>query len=188
MRRVVAYLVIACGLLVGIQAMWIPVKAELAQILLERAWLRAQEGRASRPWPGADMRPVALLEVADQKMVVLGGSSGRVLAFGPGHIPSSAMPGSPGVCVIAGHRDTSFDVLASIRRGELIRMTSSRGERFAYRVTRVTQVSQAEWSAATDDQMLVLVTCVAGSRDARLVIEARTSLPGTLVAPDEGGG
>jgi sortase A len=36
-------------------ALWIPVKAELAQHLLERSWLRTLAGEPdAKPWPWAD--------------------------------------------------------------------------------------------------------------------------------------
>ena len=85
------------------QGAYIPAKAWLAQELMQRAWLRvtAGEDRAA-PWPWADTWPVARLKAlgGDIDLVVLAGGSGRTLAFGPGHLSASAMPGQVGNAVI----------------------------------------------------------------------------------------
>jgi sortase A len=45
------------------QGAYIYAKAQLAQVLLERAWQRALAGEAApKPWPWADTWPVARLE------------------------------------------------------------------------------------------------------------------------------
>ena len=67
-------------------ALWIPIKAELAQYLLERSWRETLAGDTdARPWPWADTRAIGVLEVPrlGLREIVLEGSSGRNLAFGP---------------------------------------------------------------------------------------------------------
>ena len=67
-------------------AAWIPVKAQLAQWLIERSWETGLAGgTAPAPWPWADTRPAALLEAPAHgvRLFVLEGNSGRNLAFGP---------------------------------------------------------------------------------------------------------
>lgn len=90
-----------------LDAMWIPVKAELAQALLEDAWRRTLNGgKNAKPWPWADTSPVAVLEAPRLgiRLIVLSGTSGRNLAFGP------TLLGAPdqGDKVLSGHRDTHF--------------------------------------------------------------------------------
>jgi sortase A len=68
------------------QGGYIYLKAQLAQLLIERAWQRALAGEAApKPWPWADTWPVARLEAPAQgvSLFVLAGSSGRTLAFAP---------------------------------------------------------------------------------------------------------
>ena len=92
-------------------ALWIPVKAELAQHLLERAWLRTLEGEPdAKPWPWADTRAVAILEVPrlGLREIVLEGSSGRNLAFGPTLVNTGGLDDSSDR-VLSGHRDTHFN-------------------------------------------------------------------------------
>ena len=68
-------------------ALWIHVKARLAQTLLHRAWERTIAGETHvKPWPWADTWPVARLRVPAHgiDLVVLDGMTGRTLAFAPG--------------------------------------------------------------------------------------------------------
>src|SRR5690606_13307287 len=100
---------------------WIPAKDALAQHLLNRAWqASSDERRNAKPWPWADTWPVARLRLPGRAvpLTVLAGASGRNLAFGPAVMDGSAAPGTPGVSVIAGHRDTHFKALAELTVGD----------------------------------------------------------------------
>ncbi len=146
------------------QGAYIPAKAWLAQELMQRAWLRvtAGEDRAA-PWPWADTWPVARLsaEGRDVDLIVLAGGSGRTLAFGPGHLEASALPGEAGNTVIAGHRDTHFAFLRDVEAGELLGLESIDGERHVYRVTGTDVVDSRTGSLVLDTGVatLTLVTC-----------------------------
>ncbi len=99
------------------QGAYIPAKAWLAQELMQRAWLRVSAGEdRAAPWPWADTWPVARLSAKshDVDLIVLAGGSGRTLAFGPGHLGASALPGEVGNMIIAGHRDTHFALSCAI--------------------------------------------------------------------------
>ena len=112
------------SLLLLVQALWIPLKAELAQWLIERSWRDVLAGDThSRPWPWADTRPVAVLSVPAHgiRQVVLEGNSGRNLAFGPVLLDGASDSRD---MVISGHRDTHFSFLASVRHGDMIRVTT----------------------------------------------------------------
>ncbi len=146
------------------QGAYIPAKAWLAQELMQRAWLRvtAGEDRAA-PWPWADTWPVARLsaEGRDVDLIVLAGGSGRTLAFGPGHLEASALPGEAGNTVIAGHRDTHFAFLRDVEAGELLGLESIDGERHVYQVTGTDVVDSRTGSLVLDTGVatLTLVTC-----------------------------
>ena len=95
---------------------------------MQRAWLRAgRDVERPAPWPWADTWPVARLKSASREvdLIVLAGGSGRTLAFGPGHLSASAMPGEIGNTVIAGHRDTHFRFLRGVEKGELLSIESA---------------------------------------------------------------
>lgn len=143
---------------------YIPAKAWLAQELMQRAWVRAGAGEErATPWPWADTWPVARLTARSQgtDLIVLAGGSGRTLAFGPGHLSASAMPGEVGNMIIAGHRDTHFQFLRKVEVGELLGMESSHGQRHLYKVVGVDIVDSRKGALVldTDAAMLSLVTC-----------------------------
>lgn len=146
------------------QGAYIPAKAWLAQELMQRAWVRAGGGEErATPWPWADTWPVARLTVKqrDVDLIVLAGGSGRTLAFGPGHLSASAMPGQIGNTIIGGHRDTHFQFLRKLEVGELLGMETTRGQRHAYQVVGIDIVDSRKGSLVldTDAAMLTLVTC-----------------------------
>ncbi|MFD1583773.1 class GN sortase, partial [Microbulbifer halophilus] len=66
-------------------AAWLLAKAELAQYLIAAAWEeKLSSGESVEPWPWADTRPVAKLQLADREpLMVLAGGSGQALAVGP---------------------------------------------------------------------------------------------------------
>nr|WP_244962532.1 class GN sortase [Oleiagrimonas soli] len=151
------------AVLLGGRAGWIHAKAMLAQVLLERAWAGSDHGRhLRRPWPWADMAPIARLRVPrlHRDLIVLDRDSGQALAFGPGWTPSSAAPGAPGLSVISAHRDTQFDFLGALRAGDGIVLDSAKGTT-RYRVVRADVVDsrRTRLPAADSADGLLLVTC-----------------------------
>lgn len=162
LRSTSAAALLAALLLFG-SAGWIHAKAALAQVLLENAWQQTQaSGQRIKPWPWADMAPIARLEVPrlDADLIVLDSDSGQALAFGPGWTPSSAPPGQAGVSVISAHRDTQFGLLQKLREGDLIKVSGQHAQR-GYRVAnmRVVDSRQTRLPAANSGDALLLVTC-----------------------------
>lgn len=167
-RRAAFAAALACLLGLGFwqlgQGLWIPAKALLAQALMQHAWQRTRSGAAdARPWPWADTRPVARLTARGGavELIVLAGDTGRTLAFAPGHVERSVLPGEPGNSVIAGHRDTHFRFLEVLERGDTIHVERSDGRRLRFRVTHIDVVDARHGSLLldTDRPMLTLVTC-----------------------------
>ena len=161
-------LLVACLLCLGFwqlgQGAYIPAKAWLAQELMQRAWTRTGGGEVrATPWPWADTWPIARITArsGEVDLIVLAGASGRTLAFGPGHMSVSAMPGEAGNSVIAGHRDTHFQFLKDVQLGELLKVESSKGMRHLYKVVGVDIVDSRKGSLLLDTEaaMLSLVTC-----------------------------
>lgn len=159
---------VACLLGLGFwqlgQGAYIPAKAWLAQELMQRAWLRSASGHTkATPWPWADTWPVARLiaRSGDVDLIVLAGGSGRTLAFGPGHLSASAMPGAIGNSVIAGHRDTHFSFLRDLEIGESLLVETTDGHKYVYQVVSIDVVDSRRGSLLLDSDapMLSLVTC-----------------------------
>jgi sortase A len=148
------------SLLLLVQALWIPLKAELAQRLIERSWLKILAGHAqSRPWPWADTRPAAILSIPKHgiRLFVLEGNSGRNLAFGPVFLDGTSTNGD---MVISGHRDTHFSFLGSLQAGDLVQVTRSFGSQW-YEV-RETDVVDSQYEDLVIEpglDRISLVTC-----------------------------
>jgi len=125
---------------------------------------KAEDGeRSPTPWPWADTYPVARLSAkgGDIELIVLEGGSGRTLAFGPGHLSISVLPGESGNSIIAGHRDTHFLFLQYMKRGETIQIELPNGRSHLYQVTEIDVVDSRRGSLVldTDTPTLTLVTC-----------------------------
>jgi sortase A len=162
--RALAIVLLAAGLWQFGGGVYIHAKACLAQHLLKSAWDQTRvSGEAVKPWPWADTAPLARLTVPARgvDLLVLEGSSGRSLAFGPGHITGTARPGERGNCVISAHRDTHFTFLKHLRLGEEIRIENAQGDQQRYRVVemRITDENDARVLLDTSDSLLTLVTC-----------------------------
>ncbi len=153
-----------CGMWQIGSASYIHAKAILAQVLLETAWDKTVHGQQEvKPWPWADTWPISRLDVPGLGIdrIVLAGASGSSLAFGPGHLFGSSLPGQQGNTVIAGHRDTHFRFLQDIQRGDLIQMQLLTGETIQYEVTEtiIADEKEAEYIANTSENTLTLITC-----------------------------
>lgn len=144
-------------------AAWIHAKAVLAQHLIAAAWERTKSGAPSRPWPWADTWPVARIAVPGHgiSLYVLAGTSGRSLAFAPGHVDGTALPGSSGNSVIVAHRDTHFAFLENLREDEEIDVEEPGGRMTRYRVREVAVVDKhaTRLLDAADAAQLTLITC-----------------------------
>lgn len=164
MLRLIVVICLASAAIMLAIGFWIPAKAQLAQHLLENAWHRERAGAAeARPWPWADTSPLARLSIPslNSSWIVLSGASGRTLAFAPAHMDGSALPGADGVTVIAGHRDTHFEVLEDIAPGTTIVVENTSGEvhRFAVTGTEIVDSTSARIRLDADRPRLLLVTC-----------------------------
>jgi sortase A len=143
---------------------WIHAKAWLAQRLIASAWAQASAGgTARRPWPWADMRPVARLTVPARGVVVyvLDNASPRALAFGPAHVGGTAAPGAWGNTVLVAHRDTHFRFLRALPVDDEIDVETAGGRAARYRVRELTILDRAEARLLdpADAAQLTLITC-----------------------------
>jgi len=146
------------------QGLYIHAKAELAQVLVRGAWQRTLAGgHQVKPWPWADTWPVAHLSVPEGKvdLFILAGANGRAIAFGPGHVFGTALPGEDGNSVVGGHRDTHLAFLRDVRPGAELIVQRQDGKRRRYRVQAAEVLDQNEtWVMKQDGwTRLTLITC-----------------------------
>jgi sortase A len=162
--RLLALLVLLTGLIFVAAALYIPAKAQLAQILMARAWRHElATGLPMRPWSWADFTPAAKLDFPAQhrSILALSDASGESLAFGPTLMAASAKPGERGVAVFAAHRDTHFAFLGHLKPGDPIRV-ETRDATVTYRITGAEVV---RWNASgiqphdNGPARIALVTC-----------------------------
>lgn len=117
--------------------------------------------------------------------VVLQGVDEARLEEGPGHYPSTPLPGEPGNLAIAGHRTTwlrPFYDLQAVRPGDHVTL-SVRSLTWVYTVVSLRTVLPTDVSVARARKgwWLTLTTCTPRySAARRLVVLARLDLPATL--------
>ena len=163
-----AALVLLAGASLTARALYMHAKAELAGILIRRAWNQSLEtGKVHTPWPWADTFPVARLRIPrlGYDEFVLEGATPRTLAFGPARLFSGADFGEPGNLVLAGHRTSWFKPLEGITQNDSIQLQWFDARRQlherSYRVSaiRVVDPQDVTLLAPTADDALTLITC-----------------------------
>lgn len=148
----------------------------VAQLLLQRAFAETvATGRAGKPGPLADTWPEARITVKriGVSAIVLAGSNGQALAFGPGHVERTAQAGEWGIAVFAARRDTHFRFLKDVAVGDEIEITRRHGKTFRYRARRrldralrsIRHRSVHEWQGACPHHLLA-VRCHRARADA----------------------
>jgi sortase A len=111
---------------------------------------------------GAAVAIIRIPEAGVDKAVVQGVALSD-LKKGPGHYPSTPLPGQPGNAAIAGHRTTygaPFYRINELEKGDKIFVTTAQGA-FEYHVRELKTVKPSEVSVLdpTSDNRLTLTTC-----------------------------
>jgi sortase A len=145
-------------------------------------WMYAQQKMLLRQWKeqAASNRPLTKLSIPKIKLedVVLEGASSHSLLLGPAHLSETAIPGTLGNAVIAGHRDTFFRHVHSLRYGDDIYILRG-GRLFHYvvRARRIVEPTNLSVLRSTKDGELTLITCypthAIGPAPQRLIIVAK---------------
>ena len=160
-RRLCLLALLALGIYQFGSGAYISAKAHLAQYLIAMAWDDSLvHKKPHKPWAWADTYPVAKLSLAGQTLYVLEGASGRTLAFAPGHMSATSLPGEIGNSVIVGHRDSHFRILKDLQKGDIIKVQTLQGQQ-RYRVStlRIAHQSQNYLVQQSEHNLLTLITC-----------------------------
>lgn len=110
--------------------------------------------------------------------LVVEGTGEPALRRATGHIVGTALPGHSGNIGIAGHRDSFFRPLQTIRRNDVITLATLRGE-YRYRVVSMKIVGPEDVGVlkSTGEEVLTLVTCYpfyfVGSAPSRFIVRAQ---------------
>ena len=172
-------------------------ESQVGQSQIADTWRsQPQPGTESQPQPDTKSPPQPETETPRPPAVSLGdalaklsiprlnaeyyvveGAGKKELRRGPGHLRGTAMPGTLGNCIIAGHRDTHFRVLKDLRRGDQIVVQTRDGE-FVYKVTGLTIVSPKNTKSLQPSRQAVLhlITCYpfyyVGPAPKRFIVQA----------------
>ena len=119
--------------------------------------------QAPPPVPAGDAVAIIKIPKINVQKAVVEGVTLNLLKRGPGHYPSTPMPGQPGNAAIAGHRTTygaPFGRLDNLNPGDPILVTTRQG-RFRYEVTRkqIVQPNETSVLRQTEENLLTLTTC-----------------------------
>lgn len=101
------------------------------------------------------------LDVLNDTISIAYGVEEAMLNKTPGWLPTSALPGKEGVCVVYGHRNRNhLKVLEKVERGDTITVTMD-GIAYAYTVSDITIYESTDdlRLPTVDGKTLVLVTC-----------------------------
>lgn len=168
LRYLIALILVAGTCLTG-RAAYLHAKAELAGVLIRRAWDQStHSGEPHAPWPWADTHPIARLQIPklEYDEIVLDDATPRTLAFGPALLLSGTAIGKPGNVVLAGHRTSWFRPLEKIAQGDRIQITwfdTRQGGLFERTYTvdliQVVEPQDVTLLSPTSEDALTLVTC-----------------------------
>ena len=182
-------------------------KSYLAQALLEHAWTQTQTQREEqtqagenfrlniKPWPWADVYPVAKLSIERLNLsyLVLNNDSGQALAFGPGlsGISNNSAFDFTKTQVMSGHRDSHFEFLSQVIVGDELLVESPSGQVTSYIIDQFSVIDSRVTELYLPDDLLgyfseneentsvglVLLTCypfnsASASTPYRYVVEA----------------
>lgn len=168
LRIIVAITLVTGACLTG-RAVYLHAKAELAGVLIRRAWEKTvRDGEPHPPWSWADTHPVARLRIPriGYDEIVLEGATPRTLAFGPARLLSGAGLGEPGNLELAGHRTSWFRPLEAVAPGDRVEVQwfDSHKHEFRERIytvsfIRIVTPEDLALLAPTPEDALTLVTC-----------------------------
>ena len=142
----------------------IEVKAQVAQVLLDYAWEKTLEtGKEQRPWSSFDGSPIFRLTIPKYKVnqIVLKGTSGQSLAFGPAFHEESSLLGEKGATIISSHRDSHGIYIKNIKLGDIINMQDRYKKWHTYTVEDlfIIDVNKENIVLNHYDDRLLIVTC-----------------------------
>ena len=163
------------------QAIKIDLKAQVAQILLKHAWHQSlTNGEGAQPWPSFDGRPIFKLEIVKHQIsqIVLDGTSGQSLAFGPGFHSESYLPHMNRTTAISSHRDSHGNFIKNLIVGDEIRLQDLHKQWHYYIVNDFFIINVHDQKQITNTKGLLLITCypfnaITSGTPLRYIVSAR---------------
>ena len=169
MKRRLSTLLLVVLLLTGggyfsYQGLKIEIKAKVAQVLLQRAWNQTlKTGQNYRPWPSFDGVPIMRLAIPQHNInqIVLKGTSGQALAFGPAFHEESFLPQEKKITIISSHRDSHGIFIKKLQLGEEIKIQDADNHWHTYTIDNffVINVQKEKIAMDSNEDRLLLITC-----------------------------
>ena len=148
----------------GVQVFKIELKARVAQMLLQYAWHKTiKTGEDQRPWKSFDGIPILRLTIPRHEVdqIVLSGTSGQALAFGPAFHEESKLPGRGGTTILSSHRDSHGIYIKQLKKGDLIKLQDRFKQWHSYSVKdfSILNVKTDVISTVNVEEILLIITC-----------------------------
>ena len=148
----------------GYQFFKIELKARVAQVLLQYAWHKTiKTGEDQRPWRSFDGMPILRLSIPRHKVdqIVLAGTSGQALAFGPAFHTESKLPGAGGTTVLSSHRDSHGVYIKQLQKGDTIKLQDRFEEWHSYTIEdfSILNVKTDTIYTTNTKEVLLIITC-----------------------------
>lgn len=169
MKRRLSILLLVVLLLTGggyfsYQGLKIEIKAKVAQVLLQRAWNQTlKTGQNYQPWSSFDGAPIMRLAIPQHNInqIVLKGTSGQALAFGPTFHEESFLPQEKKITIISSHRDSHGVFIKKLQLGEEIKIQDADNHWHTYTIDDffVINVQKEKITMDSNEDRLLLITC-----------------------------
>ena len=110
--------------------------------------------------------------------MVAEGADMTTLGRAVGHVPTTALPGEPGNCALAGHRDSFLRGLGGVHANDIVRIvTPTRTFLYLVEWSKIVDPHQVDVLDSTAHRSLTLVTCYPfawlGHAPKRFIVRAR---------------
>ena len=170
----------------GVQVFKIELKARVAQVLLQYAWHKTiKTGKDQRPWKSFDGIPILRLMIPNYEVdqIVLKGTSGQSLAFGPAFHEESLLPGNGGTTVLSSHRDSHGIYIKRLQIGDIIKLQDRYKQWHIYKIDDFSIIDVSKYSISTlnTEDNLLIITCypfntIRSGTSLRYVVRANSNL------------
>ena len=144
------------------QAIKIEVKAKLSQVLLEYTWNKSlKENKSYKPWPSFDGIPILKLKIPRYNIsqIVLEGTSGQALAFGPAFHQETYLPSSKKITAISSHRDSHGEYIKNLEIGDILKLQDLDKNWHTYKIEEFLIVNVKDAVTISKRNRLLLITC-----------------------------
>ena len=148
----------------GFQVFKIEIKGRVAQVLLKHAWNKTiKTGEYQQPWESFDGSTILRLTIPNYEVdqIVLKGTSGQSLAFGPAFHEESLLPGNGGTTVLSSHRDSHGIYIKKLQIGDIIKLQDRYKQWYTYQIDdfSIIDVSKYLISTLNTENNLLIITC-----------------------------